>query len=275
MESTVTAGAEGLWGHRDFWKKSSGEKAPNPGWPLSVESQAGHNCCGLWAVWGWKGKIRGQVLGCATSVMLFRVPVPGQPLQQLWCGSKQGDFRCPNRIEGNVWRDWEPGKVQNLGFSWWDRELSQVYTVLPFSSGQLWTSATMCIFPHCLEWWFRSVFTFRTSKEMKMEKVLQRSIRLCSSFRYLYNPSKYCVMKIIVFLKLLKFNYHLLGNHIEMYQYTLRGHHLWTAVPCCSVSGLLLSPPAQHSNCSFLSLKGPIVSHSEGNWPRLQSWIQF
>lgn len=33
-------------------------------------------------------------------------------------------------------------------------------------------------FSNCLEWWFCSVSTYRTSKMKKMEKVLQRSIRL-------------------------------------------------------------------------------------------------
>lgn len=52
---------------------------------------------------------------------------------------------------------------------------------------------------------------------MEMEKVLQRSISLCISSRYLYRLPKYCLMIIIVLLKLLKLNYHLLGNHVVRY----------------------------------------------------------
>lgn len=52
---------------------------------------------------------------------------------------------------------------------------------------------------------------------MEMKKVLQRSISLCIFSRYLYRLLKYCLMIIIVLLKLLKLNYHLLGNHVVRY----------------------------------------------------------
>lgn len=40
----------------------------------------------------------------------------------------------------------------------------------------------------CVNWLFCSVFAFITSKKVEMEKVLQRSARLCSSSHYHYSP---------------------------------------------------------------------------------------